>query len=135
MSRFFFLLQCRAHHCSSDGQEVEKKTATSRQRGKPFKTTQSNYTMSRNLPRTWLSFLPFIWRKKFPLCFRQVLDHPSKVLYEPETESLFLPLFWFYPIYRELLNTSSRHRPSKYTELRRAASGLLQAAHACPGGP
>ena len=37
-----------------------------------------------------------------------------------------MPLFWFYPIYRELLNTASRHRPSKYTELRRAASGLVK---------
>ena len=33
---------------------------------------------------------------------RQVLDHSSKVLYDPETEPLFLSLFWFYPIYREL---------------------------------
>ena len=55
------------------------------------------------------------------------MDHPSKVLYDPETEPLFLPLFWFYPIYRELLNTASRHRPSKYMELRRgAASGLVK---------
>ena len=55
-----------------------------------------------------------------------MLDHPSKVLYDPETEALFLRLFWFYPIYRELLNTASRHRPSKYTELPRAASGLVK---------
>ena len=34
--------------------------------------------------------------------FRHVLNHPSKVLYDPETEPLFLPLFWFYPIYREM---------------------------------
>ena len=33
--------------------------------------------------------------------FRHVLDHPSKVLYDPETEPLFLPIFWFYPIYRD----------------------------------
>ena len=33
--------------------------------------------------------------------FRHVLDHHSKVLYDPETEPLFLPLFWFYPIYRD----------------------------------
>ena len=58
--------------------------------------------------------------------FRHVLDHPSKVLYDPETEPLFLPLFWFYPIYREMLNSASRHRPSKSMELRRAASGLLK---------
>ena len=38
---------------------------------------------------------------------RQVLDHPTKVLYDPETEALFLPLFWFLPVYRELLNTAS----------------------------
>ena len=41
--------------------------------------------------------------------FRHVLHHPSKVLYDPETEPLFLPLFWFYPIYREMLNLASRH--------------------------
>ena len=55
-----------------------------------------------------------------------VLHHPSKVLYDPETEPLFLPLFWFYPIYREMLNSASRHRPSKSMELRRAASGLVK---------
>ena len=64
--------------------------------------------------------------EKISSLLRQVLDHPSKVLYDPETEPLFLPLFWFYPIYRELLNTASRHRPSKYMELRRAASGLAE---------
>ena len=58
--------------------------------------------------------------------FRHVLHHPSKVLYDPETEPLFLPLFWFYPIYREILNSASRHRPSKSMELRRAASGLVK---------
>ena len=57
---------------------------------------------------------------------RHVLHHPSKVLYDPETEPLFLPLFWFYPIYREMLNSASRHRPSKSMELRRAASGLVK---------
>ena len=51
---------------------------------------------------------------------------PSKVLYDPETEPLFLPIFWFYPIYREMLNSASRHRPSKSMELRRAASGLVK---------
>ena len=64
--------------------------------------------------------------EKISSLLRHVLDHPSKVLYDPETEPLFLPLFWFYPIYRELLNTASRHRPSKYMELRRAASGLVK---------
>ena len=40
----FFFLHCRAHHYSSDGHEVEKKTTTSLQRGKPFKTTQKQNT-------------------------------------------------------------------------------------------
>ena len=61
--------------------------------------------------------------EKISSLLRHVLDHPSKVLYDPETEPLFLPLCWFYPIYRELLNTASRH---KYMELRRAASGLVK---------
>ena len=55
---------------------------------------------------------------------RQVLDHPTKVLYDPENEVLFLPQFWLFPIYRELLNTASRNRPSRDSEVRRAASGL-----------
>ena len=57
---------------------------------------------------------------------RQVLDHPTKVMYDPETEVLFLPQFWLFPIYRELLNTASRNRPSKNSEVRRAASGLVK---------
>ena len=39
---------------------------------------------------------------------------------------LFLPQFWILPIYRELLNTASRHRPSRDSELRRSASGLVK---------
>ena len=50
--------------------------------------------------------------KTIATLFRHVLNHPNKVLYDPETEPLFLPLFWFYPIYREMLNSASRHRPS-----------------------
>ena len=57
---------------------------------------------------------------------RQVLDHPSKVLYDPETEPLFLPQFWVLPLYRALLNTASRCRPSRSSELSRAASGLVK---------
>ena len=43
-----------------------------------------------------------------------------------------------YPIYREMLNSASRHRPSKSMELRRAASGLVKVicrtADSRPGG-
>ena len=46
--------------------------------------------------------------------------------WEAKKEPLFLPIFWFYPIYREMLNSASRHRPSKSMELRRAASGLVK---------
>ena len=56
----------------------------------------------------------------------QVLDHSTKVLYDPENEVLFLPQFWLLPIYRELLNTASRIRPSRDSELRWAASGLVK---------
>ena len=40
--------------------------------------------------------------------------------------TLFLPQFWLLPIYRELLNTASRNRPSRDSEVRRAASGLVK---------
>ena len=49
-----------------------------------------NYTMSGSLPMA----------EKISSLLRQVLDHSSKVLHDTETEALFLPLFWFYPIYR-----------------------------------
>ena len=48
------------------------------------------------------------------------------MLYDPESEVLFLPQFWLLPIYRELLNTASRNRPSRDSELRRSASGLVK---------
>ena len=57
---------------------------------------------------------------------RQVLDHPTKVLYDPENEVLFLLQLWLLPIYHELLNTASRTRPSRDSEVRRAASGLVK---------
>ena len=57
---------------------------------------------------------------------RNVMDHPTKVLYDPETELLFFPQFWVLPLYRKLLNTASRCRPSRATELSRAASGLVK---------
>ena len=53
-------------------------------------------------------------------------NHPIKVLYDPETEPLFFPQFWVLPLYRELLNTASRCRPSRATEPSRAASGLVK---------
>ena len=45
---------------------------------------------------------------------------------EDEVPVLFLPQFWLLPIYRELLNTASRIRPSRDSELRRSASGLVK---------
>ena len=70
--------------------------------------------------------LAFHLAERIASLLRQVLDHPTKVLYDPETEVLFLPQFWLFPIYRELLNTASRNRPSKNSEVRRAASGLVK---------
>ena len=70
--------------------------------------------------------LAFHLAERIASLLRQVLDHPTKVLYDPENEVLFLPQFWLLPIYRELLNTASRIRPSRDSELRRAASGLVK---------
>ena len=64
--------------------------------------------------------LAFDLAERIATLLRQVLDHPTKVLYDPENEVLFLPQFWLFPIYRELLNTASRNRPSKDSEVRRA---------------
>ena len=70
--------------------------------------------------------LAFHLAERIATLLRQVLDHPTKVLYDPENEVLFLPQFWLLPIYRELLNTASRNRPSRDSEVRRAASGLVK---------
>ena len=70
--------------------------------------------------------LAFHLAERIASLLRQVLDHSTKVLYDPENEVLFLPQFWLLPIYRELLNTASRIRPSPDSELRRAASGLVK---------
>ena len=65
--------------------------------------------------------LAFHLAERIASLLRQVLDHPTKVLYDPEK-----PQFWLFPVYRELLNTASRNRPSKNSEVRRAASGLVK---------
>ena len=70
--------------------------------------------------------LAFHLAERIASLLRQVLDHPTKVLYDPENEVLFLPQFWLLPTYQELLNTASRIRPSRNSELRRAASGLVK---------
>ena len=62
---------------------------------------------------------------------RQVLDHPTKVLYDPDSEVLFLPQFWILPIYRELLNTASCHRPSRDSEFKWAGQSALQTFRLC----
>ena len=71
---------------------------------------QLNYV--RKFAKDLVVVLAFHLAETIAALFRHVLHHPSKVLYDPETEPLFLPLFWFYPIYREMLNSASRHRPS-----------------------
>ena len=70
--------------------------------------------------------LAFHLAERIASLLRQVLDHSTKVLYDPETEVLFLSQFWLFPICRELLNTASRNRPSENSEVRRAASGLVK---------
>ena len=58
--------------------------------------------------------------------FRHVLHHPSKVLYDPETEPLFLPLFWWVGGWGPRYLARKRERgpvrvPSSLTEDERAA--------------
>ena len=43
---------------------------------------------------------------------RSILDHESKILFDTDTEPLLTPGFWILPLYRELLNSASRNRPS-----------------------
>ena len=43
---------------------------------------------------------------------RSILDNASKILFDNDTEPLLTPGFWILPLYRELLNSARRNRPS-----------------------
>ena len=47
---------------------------------------------------------------------RSILEHDTKILFDTDTEPLLTPGFWVVPLYRELLNSASRHRPSPVAE-------------------
>ena len=51
--------------------------------------------------------LAFHLAERISSLFRQMMDHHTKMLYDPETEVLFLPQFWLLSIHRELLNAAS----------------------------
>ena len=57
---------------------------------------------------------------------RSILEHETKILFDTDTEPLMSPGFWIVPLYRELLNSASRHRPSPASERARGCSGLVK---------
>ena len=57
---------------------------------------------------------------------RSILDHASKILFDNDTEPLLTPGFWILPLYRELLNSARRNRPSAASERARGCTGLVK---------
>ena len=57
---------------------------------------------------------------------RSILGHESKILFDTDTEPLMTPGFWIMPLYRELLNSASRNRPSAASERARGSTGLVK---------
>ena len=57
---------------------------------------------------------------------RSILDHESKILFDTDTEPLLTPGFWILALYRELLNSASRNRPSPASERARGSTGLVK---------
>ena len=57
---------------------------------------------------------------------RSILDHESKILFDTDTEPLLTAGFWILPLYRELLNSASRNRPSAASERARGSTGLVK---------
>eukprot|EP00434_Breviolum_minutum_P024134 symbB.v1.2.021305.t1/scaffold1793.1/size101111/2 len=55
---------------------------------------------------------------------RSILDHASKILFDNDTQPLLTPKFWILPLYRELLNSARRIRPSPSSERARGCTGL-----------
>ena len=57
---------------------------------------------------------------------RTILGHDSKILCDKDTQQLLTPKFWVLPLYRELLNSASRIRPSPSSERARGCTGLVK---------
>ena len=47
---------------------------------------------------------------------RSILDHASKILFDNDIQPLLTTSFWILPLYRELLNSARRIRPSAASE-------------------
>ena len=54
------------------------------------------------------------------------LGHDSKILFDKDTQLLLTPKFWLLPLYRELLNSARRIRPSPASERARGCTGLVK---------
>ena len=57
---------------------------------------------------------------------QSILDHASKILFDNDTQPLLTPSFWILPLYRELLNSARRIRPSAASERARGCTGLVK---------
>ena len=57
---------------------------------------------------------------------RSILGHESKILFDKGTQLLLTPKFWLLPLYRELLNSARRIRPSPASERARGCTGLVK---------
>ena len=57
---------------------------------------------------------------------RSILGHDSKILCDKDTQQLLTPKFWVLPLYRELLNSARRIRPSPSSERARGCAGLVK---------
>ena len=49
-----------------------------------------------------------------------------KILFDNDTQPLLTPSFWILPLYRELLNSARRIRPSASSERARGCTGLVK---------
>ena len=57
---------------------------------------------------------------------RSILGHDSKILCDKDTQQLLTPKFGVLPLYRELLNSARRIRPSPSSERARGCTGLVK---------
>eukprot|EP00434_Breviolum_minutum_P043702 symbB.v1.2.038970.t1/scaffold6269.1/size19506/1 len=57
---------------------------------------------------------------------RSILEHDTKILFDKDTQLRLTPKFWILPLYRELLNSARRIRPSPSSERARGCTGLVK---------
>ena len=89
-------------------------------------TLMSSLGLSKSWPKILCCCLPSTWLNELRLCYARFWTTPPRCSMTLKTKCSSCPSSGSSLSIRELLNTASRNRPSRDSELSRAASGLVK---------